>query len=179
MSRHAFILGGTGQVGRAVASEFLSANWRVTISHRGGRPAPEDLVERGAMVVTLDRDNPGQLSRVLGTGADALVDTTAYERNHGSQLISLQGSVGSFVVISSASVYRDDLGRSLDEASQHGFPELRDPIPETHATVDPGPTTYSTRKVALERHLLDDATTPVTILRPCAIHGPNSRHPRE
>jgi nucleoside-diphosphate-sugar epimerase len=27
--------------------------------------------------------------------------------------------------------------------------------------------------------LLDDATTPVTILRPCAIHGLNSRHPRE
>jgi nucleoside-diphosphate-sugar epimerase len=56
---------------------------------------------------------------------------------------------------------------------------LPDPIPETHPTVDPGPTTYSTRKIALERHLLDEAAAPVTILRPCAIHGLGSRHPRE
>lgn len=179
MARHAFILGGTGQIGRAVAGEFLSANWSVTISHRGGRPAPEDLVQLGAKVVTLDRDTPGQLSRVLGNGADALIDTSAYDRDHAGQLLAVQGSVGAFVVISSASVYRDDLGRTLDEARQNGFPELPDPIPETHATVDPGPATYSTRKVALERHLLDDADTPITLLRPCAIHGPHSRHPRE
>jgi nucleoside-diphosphate-sugar epimerase len=33
--------------------------------------------------------------------------------------------------------------------------------------------------VALERALLDDARTPITVLRPAAIHGPGSRHPRE
>jgi nucleoside-diphosphate-sugar epimerase len=31
----------------------------------------------------------------------------------------------------------------------------------------------------LERHLLDEAAAPVTIPRPCAIHGFGSRHPRE
>jgi nucleoside-diphosphate-sugar epimerase len=179
MSRHAFILGGTGQIGRAVAREFLDADWNVTISHRGGRAAPADLVAQGAKVVTLDRDDPGQLARALGNGADALIDTTAYDQAHGSQLIAVQRGVGCFVVISSASVYRDDLGRTLDEAAQNGFPALPDAIPETHMTVDPGPATYSTRKVALERHLLDDAAIPVTILRPCAIHGRHSRHPRE
>jgi nucleoside-diphosphate-sugar epimerase len=127
----------------------------------------------------LDRDNAGELSNALGAGADVLVDTTAYNRNHGSQLIAVQGSIGRFVVISSASVYRDGFGRTLDEATQTGFPELPDPIPETHPTVDPGPATYSTRKVALERHLLDHASAPITVLRPCAIHGLNSRHPRE
>ena len=179
MARHAFILGGTGQVGRAVARAFLTAGWNVTLSHRGRHPGPDDLVERGARLVTLDRDNAGQLARALGSGADALIDTAAYDRDHASQLIAVQDSVGGFVVISSASVYRDDLGRTLDEAPQTGFPELPDPIPETHATVDPGPATYSTRKVALERRLLDDAAIPVTILRPCAIHGRYSRHPRE
>jgi nucleoside-diphosphate-sugar epimerase len=179
MQRHAFVLGGTGQIGRAVAREFLGANWSVTISHRGGRPAPRDLVECGARVVTLNRDNAGELSGALGSGADVLIDTIAYDRDHGSQLIAVQGCIGSFVVVSSASVYRDGLGRTLDEAMQSGFPELPDPIPETHPTVDPGPATYSTRKVALERHLLDDASSPVTVLRPGAIHGPNSRHPRE
>jgi nucleoside-diphosphate-sugar epimerase len=179
MSRHAFVIGGTGQIGRAVASEFLAANWSVTISHRGTHPAPADLVERGAKVVMLDRDTPGQLSGVLGAGADALIDTMAFDRDHGSQLIDVQASVGCFIVISSASVYRDNQGRTLDEAPQNGFPELPEAIRETQPTVDPGPATYSTRKVALERHLLDDATTPVTILRPGAIHGLNSRFPRE
>jgi nucleoside-diphosphate-sugar epimerase len=179
MSRHVFILGGTGQIGRAVASEFLAANWGVTISHRGTNPAPADLVERGAKVVMLDRDTPGQLSGVLGSGADALIDTMAFDREHRSQLINVQASVGCFIVISSASVYRDDHGRTLDEAPQNGFPELPEGIRETQPTVDPGPATYSTRKVALERHLLDDAATPVTILRPGAINGLNSRFPRE
>ena len=178
MQRHAFVLGGTGQIGRAVAREFLADDWKVTISHRGHRPAPRDLIERGARVVILDRDRD-EPSRMLGSGADVLIDTTAYDRDHASQLIAMQASVGCFVVISSASVYRDALGRTLDEAPETGFPELPDPIPETHPTVDPGPMTYSTRKVALERHLLDDAATPVTILRPCAIYGPGSRHPRE
>jgi uncharacterized protein YbjT (DUF2867 family) len=85
MQRHAFVLGGTGQIGRAVAREFLGASWRVTISHRGGRPAPRDLVERGAGVVILDRDNEGELSGALGPGADVLIDTTAYDRGHASQ----------------------------------------------------------------------------------------------
>ena len=52
-------------------------------------------------------------------------------------------------------------------------------IPETHRTVRPGPETYSTRKVALERRLLDGARGPLFILRPGAIHGVGSRHPRE
>ena len=179
MSRHAFILGGTGQIGRTVADAFITAGWNVTISHRGHRPAPRELVARGARVVAFDRDNPGEPSHALGAGADALIDTTAYDKDHADQLLALQGSVGSFVVISSASVYRDDRGRTLDEAVDTGFPELPDPIPETHPTVEPGPATYSTRKVALERHLLGNAAIPVTILRPCAIHGLHSRHPRE
>lgn len=179
MARDAFILGGTGQIGLAAAGAFLAAGWRVTITHRGSRPVPHDLVARGVRAVILDRDRPGALAGALAAGADVVVDTTAFDRGHGSQLIAVQGSVGRFVVVSSASVYRDDLGRTLDEATQTGFPELPDPILETHPTVDPGPTTYSTRKVALERRLLEDAAVPVTVLRPCAIHGAHSRHPRE
>jgi nucleoside-diphosphate-sugar epimerase len=45
--------------------------------------------------------------------------------------------------------------------------------------VEPGPQTYSTRKIAIERRLLDEARVPVTILRPCAIHGPCTKHARE
>ncbi len=151
MARTAFIVGGTGQVGRAIAAELVTAGWRVTAAHRGSRPAPADLVGRGVAVVSLDRDAPGALARAVGPGADALIDVTAYGPEHARQLLEVQGGVGAFVVISSSSVYRDE----------------------------DGPSTYSTRKVALERALLDEGTTPVTILRPGAIHGPGSIHPRE
>jgi nucleoside-diphosphate-sugar epimerase len=179
MSHHAFILGGTGQIGRAVAMDLIAAGWEVTVSHRGILAVPQALIEHGARIAVLDRNNPGGLATALGAGTDALIDTFALNLDHAHQLIAVQGSVGNFIVISSSSVYRDGLGRTLDEASQNGFPQLPDPIPETHPTVDPGPTTYSTRKIALERHLLDESATPVTILRPCAISGVGSRHPRE
>jgi nucleoside-diphosphate-sugar epimerase len=179
MPRHAFILGGTGQIGRAVTENLLGSGWRVTVAHRGARALPEALIEGGASVVTLDRETPGELARALGAGADALIDVTAYNSDHARQLLEVQRNVGAFVVVSSSSVYRDDKGRTLDEAAQNGFPELPLPIQETQPTVAPGPASYSTRKIALERMLLDEAAVPVTILRPAAIHGPGSIHPRE
>lgn len=178
MTRHAFILGGTGQIGRAVARDLLAAGWAVTVSHRGGQ-APVALRALGARDVVLDRDQPGDLARALGAGADVLIDTVAYDAAHGRQLTDVQAGVGSLIVISSASVYRDEHGRALDEAAENGFPELPDPIPETQPTVAPGPETYSTRKVALEQYLLDTAAVPVSILRPCAIYGEGARNPRE
>ena len=115
----------------------------------------------------------------MGEGADALIDVTAYGPDHARQLLDIQRGVGAFVVVSSSSVYRDDNGRTLDEAERNGFPDLPEPIRETQPTVAPGPETYSTRKVSLERVLLDAAVAPVTILRPAAISGPGSIHPRE
>lgn len=83
------------------------------------------------------------------------------------------------MVISSSSVYQDKSGRTLDEAAATaGFPDLPDPISETQQTVSPGPATDSTRKMAMERTLRDGARVPVTILRPCAIYGRGSSHPR-
>jgi nucleoside-diphosphate-sugar epimerase len=179
VARSAFVVGGTGQIGRAVARTLLTDGWAVTLGHRGRRPPPADLLAPGVKLATLDRDMPGALAAALGPGADAVIDTVAYGAGHADQLLGLQTSIGALVVISSASVYRDAAGRTLDEARVSGFPELPVPIPETQATVRPGPATYSTRKMALERRLLNRARCPVTVLRPCAVHGPGSQHPRE
>jgi nucleoside-diphosphate-sugar epimerase len=179
MSRHIFILGGSGQIGQATAEKFLDLGWNVTIAHRGFRVLPKRLSERGATVVTLDREAPFELANALHAGADALVDITAYGPEHARQLLDVQGNVGSLIVISSSSVYMDTIGRTLDEAAENGFPELPEPIQETQPTVAPGSANYSTKKVALERILLDEASIPVTILRPAAISGLNSTHPRE
>ncbi|MEQ1771582.1 MAG: NAD-dependent epimerase/dehydratase family protein, partial [Devosia sp.] len=176
MARTAFIIGGTGMIGIATAAELLRAGWRVTLSHTGKRPA--ENVPAGAEIVALDRGDTEALRSALGTGADALIDMVAFNGAHGDQLLSLADLTGILAVISSASVYADPQGRSLDTAGETGFPEFAGPIRETAATIEPGTGSYSRAKVELEQHLAG-ATRPVTILRPCAIHGINAKHPRE
>jgi len=114
----------------------------------------------------------------VADGFDLLVDVVPFEADHAEQLLARD--VGAIVAISSASVYADDQGRTLDEATGvDDFPELPVPIPETQRTVDPGDATYSTKKVQVERRLLENERTPATIVRPCAIYGSGDRMARE
>jgi nucleoside-diphosphate-sugar epimerase len=174
MVRKALIIGGSGQIARAVASRLMDQGWRVI----AGQRRPFDALP-GVETILVDREEEGSLARAVGGGVDALIDTVAYDEDHARQLLEVQGDVGSFVVISSGSVYRDAEGRTLDEAAETGFPRFPVPIDEGQPTTAPGPQTYSTRKVALEQTLLDGATRPTAILRPGAIYGPGSSHPRE
>ncbi len=112
MTKQAFIIGGTGQIGRAIGARLLSEGWNVILASRGGRDIPYDLVRMGARTVVLNRDKPGELARSLGSGADAVIDTVAYDETHADQLLDVEQGVGQFVVISSCSVYRDDAGRT-------------------------------------------------------------------
>ena len=175
MKRTALIIGGAGQIGRAAAMALLAAGWRVISAQRSSAPS----AIRGLTSIALDRDAPGALVQAVAGGVDAVIDTVAFDDSHARQLLEIEPDVGAFVIISSASVYTDLDGRSLDEAQSGGFPRLPEPIGENQPTVAPGPATYSTRKVALEQTLLQGARRPVTILRPCAVHGEGSRQPRE
>jgi nucleoside-diphosphate-sugar epimerase len=172
-----FILG-AGQIGRAAAERFAQAGWSVRLAHRTGGAFPEALRGDGIDEVFLDRDVAGALDIAIGEGADAVIDTIAYTPEHARQLYAVQDRVGVFVVISSCSVYRDDDGRTLDEAAQTGFPRFAGPIAETQPTIAPGPATYSTRKVAME-DALAAIDRPVAVLRPGAIHGAGCNAPRE
>jgi nucleoside-diphosphate-sugar epimerase len=174
----AVLIGGTGQIGRAAARRLAVDGWEVVAVSRTGT-LPDGLADLGVVAVSADREDDWQLRAAVGDGADVLVDTVAYTREHGEQLNGLAGLVGSLVVISSASVYADNDGRTLDEANDEGeFPRIPDPIPETQRTAEPGDGTYSTRKVALEQTLLEGAL-PATLVRACAIHGPGAQLPRE
>lgn len=177
MSKTALIVGGTGQIGRATALNLVARGWSVRLAQRRAE-APAELAGR-VETVALDRDAPGALAMAVGGGVDALIDTVAFTADHGRQLLALQRDVGAFVVISTGSVCCDGEGRTLDEAAEHGFPHFPVPITEDQPTTPPGPATYSTRKAALEQTLLQGARAPVTMLRPFAIHGPGSTHPRE
>jgi nucleoside-diphosphate-sugar epimerase len=174
----ALLIGGTGQVGRAVARRLAESGWTVTVASRTG-DAPDDLRDFGAQTLQVDRSETPQLEAAIGDGVDLVVDMLAMSRTEAEQINKLKGRVGSVVAISSASVYIDQRGHTLDEATGgESFPELPVPIPESHQTVEPSEETYSTRKVAMERSLLDGPLD-ATIVRPCAIHGPGSAIPRE
>lgn len=177
MAKSALIIGGTGQIGSAVGRRLAAGGWQVTLAQRGLRPSDEP--PGGAQRVMFDREAPNGLAGVIKGGVDAIIDTVAYDEPHARSLLEVQVDVGAYIVISSASVYQDAAGRSLDEADKTGFPRLPEPISETQPTVGAGPETYSTRKVALEQTLLQHSNRPVTIVRPCAIYGPGSHHPRE
>jgi nucleoside-diphosphate-sugar epimerase len=153
--------------------------WRVIAARKHATDLPHNLIQLGVESLVIDREEEGVLAKVVGRGVDALIDTVAYDEHHSKQLLEVQRDVGALVVISSGSVYRDDRGRTIDEARENGFPRFPDPISEDQPTVEPGAANYSTKKVALEQHLLQSAIQPVTILRPGAVHGSGSRHPRE
>jgi nucleoside-diphosphate-sugar epimerase len=126
--------------------------------------------------MVLDRDEEEALS--VADGYDLIVDVIPFEGAHAEQLLRLD--VGALIAISSASVYADEQGRTLDEArGVDDFPDFPVPIPETQPTVEPGDDTYSTKKAKLERILLENGRVPAAIVRPCAIYGEGDRMGRE
>lgn len=175
MTRSALIIGGTGQIGIAAAAALLRDGWSVALGHTGRRPLRN--VPAGATLTTVDRRDTQALREAIGT-SDLVLDTIAFNGADADQLVGLSGHYGQLMVISSASVYADSQGRSL-ETPALGLPEFGGPVPEAQRTLSPGPESYSSAKVEMERRLLDESSRPVTILRPCAIHGINSTHPRE
>lgn len=174
--KRALVLGGTGQLGAAVAVELLRHGWAVDAATGSGRALPPGLAEAGARRI----DARGRSRRALvedGPGYDGVFDPTMYDADDARDLLAAS-ALGALVTVSSVSVYADAEGRTLDEAGERGFPNYGGPLGEDAPTVAAGPASYSTRKVAMEE-ALRDAPWPVTVLRPGAIHGPQARHPRE
>ncbi len=171
---NAFIIGGSGQIGFAIANRLASDGWDVILSSRQP-PTFGGLWQH----VELDIRKPADLSTALTGEFDLLVSCVAFDATDARKLLEVQSRIKRIVVISSASVYTDSAGRTLDEAKDCGFPVFDGAITEQTSTVLPGPETYSTKKIAMELELLDKAKVPVTVLRPCAIHGRYSKHCRE
>ncbi|NJP92805.1 NAD(P)H-binding protein [Nonomuraea sp. FMUSA5-5] len=156
--RSAFIIGGTGQIGRATAARLVAAGYAVTLGHRRSLPAGEP--PDGATSLQVDRNDTEALLGALD-GHDLVLDTVAFTPYHGTQLARLAGRVGSLVVISTGAVYR--------------APGLPVPIPETWPTVEREAHDYPSGKAALERFLLATPGLPVSILRTGVLHGPHGR----
>lgn len=172
MARRAFILGGSGQIGRAAALNLLDAGWDVTVGQRHG-DLPDTLQGRVAVTV-LDREDDRALGDALARPFDAVLDAVAYSAVHARQWLALQDRLGALAVISTGSVYVDDEGRALGGGANYPIP-----LREDQRRAPPGDTDYSGNKVAMEDVLLAGVRVPLKILRPFAVHGPGSRAPRE
>ncbi|GLH97065.1 NAD-dependent epimerase/dehydratase family protein [Phytohabitans aurantiacus] len=171
MDKIALVIGATGQIGQAAVPALARDGWEVRAASR--HPDGVWPAELGVREVRLDRGDDAQLAAAVGDGVDVVVDAVGYNAGHAEQLLKLAGRIGSAVVISSAAVYADTAGRGLGG----DFPV---PITEAQSTMAPDDGDYATRKVALERALLDAGDAlPTTVLRPAAIHGPRSEFLRE
>ena len=71
----AFVLGGSGQVGRAAVRALVSDGWEVTAASRGG--GRDERWPAEVRSVALDRTGEGALAAGLGDGCDVLVDIEA------------------------------------------------------------------------------------------------------
>lgn len=178
VDKRAFVLGGTGFVGRHVARRLSDSGWDVTVGSRGETSIPTEVGDLTHVVV--DRTEDSALENALGDGVDVFVDVIPYERRDAEQIVSLNELVGSVVAISTGSVYADDEGKTMDEAtSETTFPDIPIPIRETQRRAVPGDATYSTKKVAIEDVVLEQTEFPATVIRPCAIYGPGDTQCRE
>ena len=177
MSR-ALVFGGTGQIGIAVSKALLDAGWHVDVVTRGRRSLEEGLLDAGAHRLSGEGRTRHDVIAESPAVYDAVFDPTCYTARDAEDLLASRERVGAYCVVSSAGVYMDHQGRTLDKARETGFPDFHGLIDETNPTVSPGPASYATRKIAMEQAMLS-GHVPVTILRPCAIYGFKARHPRE
>lgn len=83
----AWILGATGQIGRAAVRTLVEDGWEVTAVSRGG--ARDEQWADGVRTAALDWDEEGALGAALGDGCDVLVDMAAYGEQHARQLTGL------------------------------------------------------------------------------------------
>lgn len=166
MARSIAIIG-AGQIGYAAAQAVQGSGCEIAVYARS----------KPSWLHSEMRFQPYTLGELPAPEADIVIDTIAFDEDDVERYDP--GSVGWLVTISSASVYCDSNGRTLDAAAQNGFPDFDRPISEKQTTVAPGPETYSTRKVRMENKVVELFGDRASILRPCAIYGPHSRHPRE
>jgi nucleoside-diphosphate-sugar epimerase len=177
----AFVLGGSGQVGRAISRRLIAAGWDVDVVGRDRARVPADLLDAGVRFFPAERDDDASVAAAFGDGADLVVDCVCFTAGHANSLLPLARHATSTVMISAKAVYADAVGR---HANSDDAPQFDGPIRETQATVPAGDMDFMSRdgygrnKVAAERVLLDSGL-PVTVLRAGKIHGEGARPPRE
>lgn len=150
------IIGGTVFLGRYLVSAAMSAGHQVTTLNRG----THNLAEQ-ANIERLWADREVDLSVLSGRTFDAVIDTCAFYPDTVRRAVHvLAGSVGTYVFISTVSVFRDLSAIAISET---------DPIKYT----EPGTQgSYGSLKADCEKVLTDFIPERSLIIRPGLMAGP-------
>ena len=144
------ITGGTVFVSRFVASYFAKKGNDVYVLNRNSRPQLP-----GVTLIKGDRNNLGD--KLKGYEFDAVLDITAYTREHVENLVNALGKFGDYIMVSSSAVY--------PETNPQPFTEDQICGPNVHWG------NYGTNKLAAEEYL-HQAVPQAYILRPPYLYGP-------
>nr|WP_245192334.1 nucleoside-diphosphate sugar epimerase [Arthrobacter pigmenti] len=161
---------------------LAKAGWAVDVTGRDSSLMPAELTALGVQFHSVERADVASVGRVLGDGADLLVDLLAYRASDVRAVLPLMASVSSPVLVSSRAVYVDGLGRHVnsDEPPHFEVPIAEDAPTLAPANDDVNPFSregYAPSKVAAERVALDSGLQ-VTVIRPSKVHGRWARNPR-
>ncbi len=155
--RKLLVTGGTVFVSRYVANWFAQKGDKVYVLNRNSKPQLPNVT-----LIEGDRNDLGDTLK--GYEFDAVLDITAYTRQHVENLVQALGTIKDYILISSSAVY----------------PETN-PQPFTEDQVC-GPNTiwgdYGTNKLAAEEYLRQ-AVPQTYILRPPYLYGPMQNVYRE
>ena len=153
------VLGGTGNISRAVVGALMGKNYEVVLFTRGLNPDPPPA---GLHVITGDRRNRDNFKRLLdGQRFDYVIDMICFDLEDAkSDCFVFRDRVEHFIHCSTVMTYGPPFpGVYLDESSPLN-----------------GNSNYSRNKIAADEYFLrkhQDAQFPVTILKPSLTFGAN------
>jgi 2'-hydroxyisoflavone reductase len=154
------VVGGSIFVGRHIVEDALTRGWDVTMVTRGRHAIPKAFVTVRQIV----GDRRSVVGNLVGTW-DAVIDTCGYRpEDVRSSVASLEGRIGCYVFISSASVYPKGI--------EVGSEEFELVAPSDTSSMDPElALDYGPLKAACERAVLAGKQDAL-ILRPGLVVGP-------
>ena len=151
------VTGGTVFVSRFTANYFAQKGYDVYVLNRNSKV-------QLANVTLLEGDRNDLGDKLKGYAFDAVLDITAYTREHVEKLVNGLGKFGDYILVSSSAVY--------PETNPQPFTE------EQHCGVNSIWGSYGTNKLAAEEYL--QQTVPnAYILRPPYLYGPMENIYRE
>lgn len=137
------VLGGTAWLGRHIVDSALAGGHEVTCLARGASGA----ITKGATWVRADRDQEGAFADVGHQRWDSVIDVSRQPGQVRRAAAALAGTCGTFIFVSSTSVYADHRELNQDESA--------DLLQALDADVMESMALYGQAKVACEQHLRD------------------------
>lgn len=155
--RKILVTGGTVFVSRYAADYFARKGDDVYVLNRNTRPQLSNVT-----LIEGDRNHLGD--RLKGMEFDAILDITAYTREHVENLVKALGKFGDYILISSSAVYPETNPQPFTEDQPCGANAVWG--------------SYGTDKLAAEAYLRQ-AVPEAYILRPPYLYGPMQNVYRE